>query len=484
MSGLTRKPPVNPQAEPTARAARGSPTGASNALGAWLRHPLLLAAQAIVRSVPARWATLLQTPIESILHPSPRRLKLLGAFTLIGHPLFYWIWHDLLPQPYENLGARLAMAALGIPLLLDGVAQRPQSTRTQRIYNLICFIQLPVFFCWMYAMNGYNGVWLASVAAMVVIYFHLTDWRIAAVASIAGFALGTTLGEWQAIALEGHALMPLPVASSATVVLAFAWFAGLMLGLSGANLRRERLEHALATIGIMAHELRTPLSTAALIGDALRQESARQSDPARAAQLDKLAQRLLALVRSMNHHIDLQIANARLLQLPNYADLLSAQALVTEAVIAYPYRTQRERECVEVVIHGDFSFRGSHAQFLRVIDNLLQNALRSLQVASSVLSKGDIRIEVGHRGREGRISVSDRGIGIDAAAQARIFEPFFSSDGGTGHGLGLAFCRRVLQASGGSIRVKSAPAKGATFTLVLPVEHDNPVDTPTQPPRP
>ena len=68
-------------------------------------------------------------------------------------------------------------------------------------------------------------------------------------------------------------------------------------------------------IGIMAHELRTP-STAAHRRRALRQsQPARATRPRRSAH-DKLAQRLLALlVRSMNHHIDLQIrANARLLQ--------------------------------------------------------------------------------------------------------------------------------------------------------------------------
>ena len=51
---------------------------------------------------------------------------------------------------------------MGVFNHVDGVAQRPQSTRTQRLYNLICFIQLPLFFSWMYAMNAYDGVWLAS----------------------------------------------------------------------------------------------------------------------------------------------------------------------------------------------------------------------------------------------------------------------------------------------------------------------------------
>ena len=58
---------------------------------------------------------------------------------------------------------------------------------------------------------------------------------------------------------------------------------------------------------------------------------------------------------------------------------------------------------------------------------------------------------------------------MDLELQARIFQPFFSTDRVAGHGLGLAFCQRVVQAAHGSVRVKSAPHQGAVFTVELPV---------------
>ena len=166
----------------------------------------------------------------------------------------------------------------------------------------------------------------------------------------------------------------------------------------------------------------------------------------------------------------MQIANARLLQLAHYQNRISAAELVTDTVAAYPFRSTKESECAEVIVHRDFVFRGARAQFAGVLDNLIQNALRSLQAAGSLLNPGDLRIEVGSRGQEGRITVSDRGIGIDAAVLQRVFEPFFSSDHGTGHGLGLAFCRRVVAASKGTIQVKSEIAAGAVFTITLPLD--------------
>jgi two-component system, CAI-1 autoinducer sensor kinase/phosphatase CqsS len=408
----------------------------------------------------------LHAPLESILHPSQIRLKSLGAFSLIGHPLFYLIWAFWLPQPYENLWLRCGIGLLGALLMLNRVASAPSSASTQNLFNFICFFQLPLFFSWMYVMNDRNAVWVASLAAVIVIYYHLTDWRIAAAGSITGFLLGSALAS---------GMMPLNASQPVThiVVLAFAWLSGLMLGISGANLRRERLSHSLTTIGIMAHELRTPLSTAALIADALLMEARRQAEGPRAGKLEKLGERLHALARSMNHHIDMQISNARLLQLSQYKDRISARDLVDEVVADYPYRTTRELACVEVIIYNDFWFRGSHTQFLKVLDNLLQNALHSLQASSSILNPGDLRIEVGSRGREGRITISDKGVGIDAASLQRIFEPFFSTDQGTGHGLGLAFCKRVVLAANGNIRVKSEPAAGAVFMITLPIDESD-----------
>ena len=222
-------------------------------------------------------------------------------------------------------------------------------------------------------------------------------------------------------------------------------------------------------MGIMAHELRTPLSTAALIGDAIQLEVQRQPDNPRALQLDKLALRLHTLVRNMNHQIDTQIANAKLLQLPRHTEQLSAAKLVTDVVAAYPYQSSRQRECVQVLIHADFVFRSSVSQFSQVLDNLIKNALHSLMAADSQYAYGALRIEVGLHNKRGRIVVADEGMGIEASMLPKIFKPFFSSNHGVGHGLGLAFCQQVVHSAGGNIHAKSKYAVGAIFTIELPV---------------
>lgn len=111
--------------------------------------------------------------------------------------------------------------------------------------------------------------------------------------------------------------------------------------------------------------------------------------------------------------------------------------------------------------------RGDGIYLSMAVVNLLLNAF------DAVGRGGRVRIRVrpaGDRPDAVEIAVEDDGCGIDAADQERIFDPFYttkSESGGTG--LGLTIVRRIVQEHGGAIRVDSAPGKGSTFTITIPV---------------
>lgn len=427
-----------------------------------------------LRHSPSEWSRMLarirmelfQEQLVPILHPSPWRLRWLGIFTLVGHPLFWWIWGHWLAQPYENPALRAVMGTLGLLLISESITSDPSSKLSARIFTFVFWIQLPLFFSWMYLCNSGNTVWLASFCAMVLIYYHVTDWRVATLGMISGGVLGTLLFYG-----FGPVVAPMSAQQFAinAVVIGFCWSSAMLLGLSSANLRREHLQHTLTTIGVMAHELRTPLATMSLIGDAVRNEIQPLKDALDGQRLEQLVVRLQMLVRNMNQQIDTQIANARLQRLPTHKEPVPAAELMRNVVRDYPYRNARERESVTLVLRKDFSFESSSRLFSQVINNLLKNAFHSLAANSAAPKPGDLRIEVGVLNGSGRIIIADQGTGIAPELQARIFEPFFSTDRGTGHGLGLAFCRQVVQSSRGSIRVKSEPGNGAVFTIELPI---------------
>ena len=172
----------------------------------------------------------------------------------------------------------------------------------------------------------------------------------------------------------------------------------------------------------------------------------------------------------MNRQIDTQISNAQLTRLPRDKSTIRAAELVQEVVANYPYRSSRERDCVRVQVQQDFCFLGSRSLFAQVVINLLKNALHALAAASHAPQPGDLRVDVGIHHGKGRIAVSDDGVGISHELQNRIFEPFYSSQAGAGNGLGLTFCKNVVEAARGRLSVHSEPAEGAVFMIDLPLE--------------
>ena len=411
---------------------------------------------------------LLQPLVEPVLHPSQWRIRALGLSSALGHPLFHAVWTGWVPQPYEVLWQRMVMSLLGVLLLtMPSLQAQPPSRGAALALGLIFWLTLPVFFTWMYLCNERSAVWFASQAAMFLIYYQLTDWRIATAGVITGLLTGAGLFE-----LLGPPMPPAPPGEFIThvAVFAFSWYMGLMLGISSSNLRREQLKQALGTMGIMAHELRTPLSTVALIGEALRNE-VREAPAPLSVRLAHLTQRIQTTVRNMNWQIDMQIANARLMRLPPARDGVQAARMVHEAVAGYPYRNAAERGCVQVCVTEDFSFLSSEALFKQVIDNLLKNALCSLAALPTPPKPGDLRLEVGINPaspRRGRIIVADRGCGISAELRKRLFQPFVSTNQRTGHGLGLAFCYRVVREARGCIHVESGPGEGTRIYIEVP----------------
>jgi signal transduction histidine kinase len=68
------------------------------------------------------------------------------------------------------------------------------------------------------------------------------------------------------------------------------------------------------------------------------------------------------------------------------------------------------------------------------------------------------------------LRVADNGPGIPVALRERVFAPFFTTKpDGVGTGVGLALCRAVARAHGGSIRAETTPGGGATFVVRLPL---------------
>jgi signal transduction histidine kinase len=104
----------------------------------------------------------------------------------------------------------------------------------------------------------------------------------------------------------------------------------------------------------------------------------------------------------------------------------------------------------------------------QVILNLLRNAMEAVELPQPGVAR-QITIEVGRAGAGAvSVAVADRGPGIAEDELERVFEPFFSTKP-QGLGIGLAICRKLIEAHGGALWAAHNPGGGAVFRFTLPV---------------
>jgi two-component system NtrC family sensor kinase len=227
----------------------------------------------------------------------------------------------------------------------------------------------------------------------------------------------------------------------------------------------ERLQ-PLASIGLVsamiAHELNnilTPLANYAQLAidnpeDRELREKALRKTVLNCDRACKIQQSLLALASGRNQN----------------REIINIRTLIDDVFACLCRDFRKEGISVITDIPDNLEVPVVSVQLQQVIMNLVLNA-------RDALLPGGGRISITARKEQDRvlINVSDTGPGIAPEVLPRIFEPFVTtkagqdSDSSNGFGLGLAFCREVVTAHGGTITAESSPGQGATFRITLPL---------------
>jgi signal transduction histidine kinase len=242
--------------------------------------------------------------------------------------------------------------------------------------------------------------------------------------------------------------------------------AGLYLVYS--NVRREMHLARLKSdfVANVSHELKTPLALIRLFAETLELGRVPSEDKAQQYYrvINKESHRLTQLINNILDFSRIEAGRKEYRLAPT--DVARVARDVVEA-----YRFQIEQQGFELVtdVADDLPAVPADEEALgQAILNLLNNAIKYSRETKS------IRITVRREGSRVLVSVADRGIGIPRSEQKKIFEKFFRGEDSLVHetkgsGLGLALVRHIMQAHGGEVQVESAPGKGSTFTLALPV---------------
>jgi PAS domain S-box-containing protein len=223
--------------------------------------------------------------------------------------------------------------------------------------------------------------------------------------------------------------------------------------------RKEDEEALSSFLGTLAHDFTAPV-TAIKGFNALIQEAPEDRRGDLHARIDSNADRLAQMMRDL---VTYAAAHSSTVGRPETFDLAD---LARATVLAMGCASELDRVTVP---RGRSLVRADKAALERVLTNLVSNALK-------YSSAGPVVVDVGRAGDVVRLSVSDKGRGIESRDLDAIFDEFergalATKDGGTG--LGLASVKTLVEAQGGSVLIDSVVGQGTTVTVELPAPtHD------------
>jgi two-component system sensor histidine kinase KdpD len=234
--------------------------------------------------------------------------------------------------------------------------------------------------------------------------------------------------------------------------------------------RTEEMRSAL--LSAMSHDLRTPLAAITGAATTLRERGQAPSDAESTELLDTICEEAERLERLVRNLLDMT-------RLESGALVMRRDWVPLEEVVGVAL-TRLEKQLgdrpVRTDLPADLPLVSVDAILLeQLIVNLLENAAKYTPAGSP--------LDLSAHAAEGSIvfELADRGPGLPAGSEKRVFEKFFRGrhDGPPGAGLGLAICLGIAHAHGGSLVAENRPGGGSVFRLVLP----QPDQPPTVPPE-
>lgn len=389
-----------------------------------------------------------------------------GLLALLAHPFYYLVWTIVLPQPYDNLFLRLCAAVLGIPLIFCKFWPQGLQRYLLVYWHVFLIFVLPFVCSFLAIKNDFSTMWMMTEVMVIFVMSLCIDSPLLLMFDV---TLGVMLATIAAVCST-----PEPIVLSHTeeaniallpIVMACSMVFSYSKRLSNLHIEKNRVLQGLA--GSIAHEMRNPLSQIKSSLDGIERNLPEPGTTSALIGLPRL--------NSLYEYVNIgESAIKRGLQViamildevkdkpidPQTFNYLHAAQTTQKAIAEYGYETEGERHKVTLEVKSNFVFKGDETLYLFVLFNLIKNALYYFKVTPQAM----ITITVDQPG----VIVRDTGPGIPREQMQHLFDAFQTSGKPGGTGLGLAYCKRVMQAFGGDIRCRSVVGEYTEFILSFP----------------
>lgn len=220
-------------------------------------------------------------------------------------------------------------------------------------------------------------------------------------------------------------------------------------------------------INNMTHEFKTPIATINLALDAMK-------NPKMADDKEKTA-RYLKMIKDENKRMHAQVENVLRIsklernELDISKDRVKLHDLIEDAVMHVELIVEDRKGYVKCHLNAEkSSVLGNDTHLTNVLVNILDNAIKYSEDAPRI----DVTTE--NVGNNIILKIADHGNGMSKQVQKKVFEKFYREHTGNvhnvkGHGLGLAYVKRMVEDHQGHVSVESEKGKGSTFIIKLPL---------------
>lgn len=226
---------------------------------------------------------------------------------------------------------------------------------------------------------------------------------------------------------------------------------------------KERMEKSFITF--VSHEMRSPLVVIRQYIESLKAIAGDRFDKDVTEIIERCSKRIQGLEEMIEHWLDLsRIEDGTLAQ---KKDLLNLSSIIARSTEEMTPVCREKGISLETNIPDNLpEITGDEESLVRVLTNIIGNATKYTP------QDGKITVSAQHDEYYVTASIADTGIGIPPDKIPFIFEPFFRVRGKDekhrGSGLGLTFCKKIMESHNGAIEVTSREGEGTTFILTFP----------------
>lgn len=416
--------------------------------------------------------------INEITNNAEGHLTNLGWFLIIAFPVFYFINKLFIGLiGYENIFLRLSIGVLGAILVIRYYLPNKFTSFMPLFFCGTLIFSLPFFFFFMLFNNPTSNIWQINVSIGLFFLSFFLDWVEYIIFSLLGFLLA-----WFVFYLtSAKAQLPVDIFSLiGTYTSPIVYLA--IFSRKKDNIIQEKLLAMKTLAGTIAHEMRTPFLGIRVTAEYMRKVLPTLIDSynkAKEARLDikSLSEKNIQHLVETPGDLDKITTSASLVidmllmslkddahKSKNFA-VCTMGACVEEMFREYPL-SEEDKPLITWKKERDFTFYGNTLLMKHVLFNLLKNALYYVKAANK--DEREISIWTEATPKENILYFKDNGRGMPASMVAHIFDRFYTHTR-HGSGIGLSFCKSVMESFGGAISCESKEGEYTLFILKFPL---------------